>query len=62
MKPRKILEKLKEAGWKEAKGGRHAIAAESPTGYVVPISNHPSKDLPVGTLKRIEQLTGVKLK
>lgn len=61
MKPREVLKKLKEAGWEEAKGERHVISAENPAGYVVPISNHPSKDLPIGTLKRIEKLTGVKL-
>ncbi len=62
MKPREVLKKLKEAGWKEVKGGRHSIAAESPTGYTVPISSHPSADLTEGTLKNIERLTGVKLK
>jgi len=62
MKPREVLEKLKKAGWTEGQGREHAIEAISPTGLRVPISNHPSKDLPIGTLKKIERLTGVKLK
>ena len=62
MKPREIMKKLKELGWTEGKGAEHTIEAISPTGLRVPISNHPSKDLPIGTLKKIERLTGVKLK
>lgn len=62
MKPREIMKKLKEAGWEEWIGRNHAISAISPTGQKVPISNHPSKDLPIGTLIKIEQITGVKLR
>ncbi len=62
MKPRDVMEKLKAAGWTEGKGMEHTIEAVSPNGYRVPISNHPSKDIPIGTLKKIERLTGVKLK
>lgn len=61
MKPREVMEKLKEAGWVEGQGKEHAITAVSPTGLRVPISNHPAKDIPIGTLKKIERLTGVKL-
>lgn len=61
MKPREVLKKLKEAGWVEVKGRNHTISAVSPTGHRVPISNHPSKDIPFRTLKNIELLTGVKL-
>lgn len=61
MKPREILKKLAEAGWKGTIGGTHSISAISPTGQTVPISNHPSKDVAKGTLKQIERLTGVKL-
>lgn len=52
MKPREVIDRLKAAGWTEGKGKNHAIAAISPTGYKVPIANHPSKDIPVGTLKK----------
>lgn len=63
MKPREILKKLKAAGWTEGKGREHAIVAISPDGsQSVPISNHPSKDLPLGTLRKIERLTGVRLR
>ncbi len=56
------MERLKAAGWTEGKGREHVIEAVSPTGQRVPISNHPAKDIPIGTLKKIERLTGVKLK
>ena len=62
MKPREVMEKLKEAGWTEGKGREHALEAVSPSGYRVPIANHPAKDIPIGTLKKIERLTGVKLR
>lgn len=62
MKPREIIDKLKSAGWSQGCSAKHAIAAVSPDGtYIVPISNHPSKDVPIGTIKSIERLTGVKL-
>lgn len=52
MKPREVMEKLKAAGWKEGKGREHAIEAVSPTGHRVPISNHPAKEIPIGTIKK----------
>ncbi len=61
MKPREVLKKLKEAGWSEWIGRNHSISVISPTGQKVPISNHPSRDIPLGTLKKIERLTGVKI-
>ena len=61
MKPREVMKKLKDAGWTEGEGREHAITVVSPTGQKVPISNHPAKDIPPGTLKKIERLTGVKL-
>lgn len=61
MKPREVVKKFKEAGWSEWIGRNHAISVISPTGQKVPISNHPSRDVPLGTLKKIERLTGVKL-
>lgn len=63
MKPRDVLAKLKQAGWTEGRGREHAIAAVSPDGKrTIPISNHPAKDLPTGTLRKIERLTGVSLR
>ena len=62
LKPREVMERLRAAGWTEGKGREHVIEAVSPTGQRVPISNHPAKDIPIGTLKKIERLTGVKLK
>lgn len=61
MKPREVMKKLKQAGWEEWTGRNHAISAISPTGQKIPISNHPAQDIPLGTLKKIERLTGVKL-
>ena len=62
MKPREVLEKLKKAGWTEGQGREHAIEAISPTGLRVPISNHPAKDIPIGTPKKIERLTEIKFR
>ena len=62
MKPGEVMKILKDAGWTEGKGREHAIEAVSPTGYRAPISNHPSRDIPTGTLKKIERLTGVTLR
>jgi len=62
MKPREVMDKLKAAGWMEGQGREHTLEAVSKTGFRVPISNHPSKDLPLGTLKKIERLTGVRLR
>ncbi len=62
MKPREVMKKLKDAGWTEDKGARHTITAVSPDGCRrVPISNHPAEDIPTGTLRSIERMTGVKL-
>jgi len=60
MKPREVMDKLKAAGWMEGQGREHAMVAISPSGYRVPIGNHPAKDIPIGTLRKIERLTGVK--
>ena len=62
MKPGEVMAKLKEAGWTQGKGREHALEAVSPSGYRIPIGNHPAKDIPIGTLKKIERLTGVKLR
>ena len=62
MKPREVMDKLKAAGWTEGRGREHALEAVGSGGQRVPISNHPSKDIPIGTLKKIERLTGVKLR
>jgi len=62
VKPGEVMAKLKEAGWTQGKGREHALEAVSPSGYRIPIGNHPAKDIPIGTLKKIERLTGVKLR
>lgn len=61
MKPREIIKIFEQAGWREYLGKNHAISVISPTGQKVPISNHPSKDVAFGTLKKIERISGVKL-
>jgi predicted RNA binding protein YcfA (HicA-like mRNA interferase family) len=56
-----VIRRIRAAGWKPArkKGSHHHFKHETFPGIVsVP---HPKKDLPIGTLKRIEQQSGVKL-
>ena len=60
MKLADLFKKVKEFGWERSKGGEHAFCIEK-DGRRISITNHPSKDIPTGTLKKIERLTGVKL-
>ena len=60
MKLADLLEKVKPYGWREARGAKHAHHIEK-DGYRIPVTNHPSKDIPIGTIKKIEKLLGIKL-
>ncbi len=62
MNSRQVIEALKADGWKEVrvKGSHHQFKHPTKPGTVtVP---HPEKDFPIGTLKSIEQQSGVKLR
>lgn len=59
---RKILRLLRAAGWfKVAQEGSHVQLKhpEKPGRVTVP---HPRRDMPIGTLKSIERLAGMKLR
>jgi predicted RNA binding protein YcfA (HicA-like mRNA interferase family) len=63
MTAREVKKILKQAGWTFVTGGEHQTKAVSPNGKIkVPIPEHGSKDIKLGTLKAIENLTGVKLR
>ncbi|XPV75173.1 MAG: type II toxin-antitoxin system HicA family toxin [Desulfovibrio sp.] len=62
MESRKIIKIMKKAGWYQVavKGDHHQFKHPEISGRAtVP---HPNKDIPIGTLKRIEQQTGLKFK
>ena len=62
MTAREIKKILGKAGWTFIKGGEHQTKAVSPDGKTkVPIPEHGSKDLKIGTLKAIEKQTGISL-
>ena len=63
MTAREVKQLLKEAGWTFMSGGEHQTKAVSPDGKrKVPIPEHGSKDLKIGTLKAIEKQTGIDLR
>jgi predicted RNA binding protein YcfA (HicA-like mRNA interferase family) len=56
-----VIRRIRAAGWSlvRVKGSHHHFKHEARPGIVtVP---HPKKDLPIGTLKSIEQQSGAKL-
>jgi predicted RNA binding protein YcfA (HicA-like mRNA interferase family) len=62
MKSADVLAALKHAGWYEvAQKGSHVQLkhAERPGRVTVP---HPKRDIPLGTLKSIENQSGLKLR
>ena len=62
MESRKIIKIMKKSGWYQVavKGDHYQFKHPERSGRAtVP---HPKKDIPLGTLKRIEQQTGLKFK
>lgn len=59
---REILKILQDDGWYEVGcvGDHHQFKHPTKSGKVT--LTHPKKDIPVGTLKRIEQQSGLKFK
>ncbi len=61
MDSRAVIKRLEESGWEEVrqKGSHKQFKhPDNPNLVTVP---HPKKDFPIGTLKRIEKDSGVKL-
>ena len=61
MNSRKVIQALQKDGWElvRTKGSHHHFKHPTKTG--VATVAHPSKDIPIATLKRIEKQSGVKL-
>jgi len=59
MHTRKIMKALEKAGWEltRVKGDHHVFKHPTRPGIVV--LPHPKRDLPVGTLRDIEKVSGL---
>jgi predicted RNA binding protein YcfA (HicA-like mRNA interferase family) len=57
-----IIRALKNDGWKleRVKGSHHHFVHAARPGVVTVV--HPSKDIPLGTLKSIERQSGLKIR
>lgn len=65
MKSKEIIKLLHEDGWIEVKPrtpGSHRQFRHSVKTGKVTVAEHGSKDIPIGTLKKIEQQSGLKLR
>jgi predicted RNA binding protein YcfA (HicA-like mRNA interferase family) len=56
-----VVKRLEQQGWRldRVRGSHHVLKKD---GKSCPVPVHGNKDLPTGTLKNIERITGVKLK
>lgn len=59
MNSKQVVKALKKEGWMIDRITKHCIMKKG--SKTVPIPMHGSKDLPIGTLKSIAKMTGVKL-
>ena len=63
MKFSELCRKLERAGWyrDQDRGGRHRIYVHNGRpGVIIPVGNHPSKEVPFGTLRAILKQAGLK--
>lgn len=62
MNSREIIRRLEAEGWRvlRVKGSHHMMG--HPNNPLVIVVKHPEKDCPLGTLKKIERQSGVKLR
>ncbi len=59
MNCKQVIKALQQAGWVIDRTTKHCIMKKGRK--IVPIPIHGSKDIPIGTLKNIAKMTGVKL-
>jgi predicted RNA binding protein YcfA (HicA-like mRNA interferase family) len=60
MDSKAIIRILGQAGWKHDRTrGSHHIFTDPETGRIAVVP-HPKRDLPIGTVKRLERDTGLK--
>jgi predicted RNA binding protein YcfA (HicA-like mRNA interferase family) len=60
MTGKEVIKTLQQAGWVIDRRTRHTILKKD--AKTVPVPIHGNKDLPIGTLRSIERITGVKLR
>ena len=62
MNSRDIIGRLEDEGWSllRVNGSHHVFG--HPTNPLLIVVKHPQKDCPIGTLKKIEKQSGVKLR
>lgn len=62
MNGREVIRRLQEAGFEVARirGSHHIMKKEGVRPFPVPV--HGNRDLPIGTLRSIERLSGVRLR
>lgn len=59
---REIIQALEKAGWKHVRtGGDHFHFKHTDKPFLITVV-HPRKDNPIGYVKKIEKLTGLKLR
>ena len=65
MTSREVIKRLREDGWEEimprTPGSHRHFRHPVKTGRVT-VADHPKMDIPIKTLKRIEQQSGLKLR
>ena len=59
MNYKQVMKTLQREGWCIERMTKHCVMKKDDK--IVPIPMHGSKDLPIGTLKSISRITGVKL-
>jgi len=59
MNSKQVIKQLQNSGWIVVRVTKHCIMKKYTT--IVPIPMHGNKDIPIGTLKSIERISGVKL-
>ncbi len=59
MTGKEVVKVLKANGWAIDRKTKHWILRKD--GVSVPVPMHSGRDIPIGTLKSIERITGVKL-
>jgi predicted RNA binding protein YcfA (HicA-like mRNA interferase family) len=59
---REVLRRLRAAGWREARQRGSHLQLKHPDRPDLVTLPHPKKDIPAGTLRRIERQAGVRLR
>lgn len=65
MNSREVIKKLRSDGWEEVlprTPGSHRLFRHPVKTGKVTVADHGAKDIPLNTLKRIEQQSGLKLR